>query len=48
MQSILYLTNFNQIFPFYTSWKCQKTFGFLTSSEGIEMEQWVEKISQWI
>ena len=27
---------------FYTPWKCQKIFGFLTLSEGIEMEYWAK------
>ena len=27
---------------FYTLWKCQKTFGFLRFSEGIEMEYWAK------
>ena len=34
------------MFHFYTSWKRQKTSGFMTYSEGIEMEislKWVEK-----
>ena len=42
---ILYKT-FNQFFSlmfhFYTPWKRQKTFGFLTFSEGIEMWHWTK------
>ena len=30
------------MFQFYTPWKRQKTFGFLTFSGGIEMERWVK------
>ena len=30
--------NFSPIIYFYAPWKCQKTFGFLTFSGGIEIE----------
>ena len=33
----LFLTHFSPVSHFYTSWKRQKTFGFLTFSRGIEM-----------
>ena len=33
-------THFRTMFHFYTPWKCQKTFGFLTFLGGIEMEYW--------
>ena len=36
------LNHFTPMFYFYTPWKRQKTFGFLTASEGIEMEHWPE------
>ena len=36
------LTHFRPVFPFYTPWKRQKTFGFLTFSGGIEREHWPE------
>ena len=36
------LTHFNQMLHFYTPGKRQKTFGFLTLSRGIEMENWVK------
>ena len=32
------LNHFSPMFYFYTPWKRQKTFGFLTVSEGIEIE----------
>ena len=32
---------------FYTPWKRQKTFGFLTFSGGIEMGHWREK-DYWV
>ena len=35
-----YLTHFKPMYPFYTPKKRQKTFGFLTSSGGIEREHW--------
>ena len=34
------LTHFSPVSHFYTSWKLQKTFGFLTFSEGREMWYW--------
>ena len=36
----LSLTHFSSMFHFYTPWSCQKIFGFLTYSGGIEMEHW--------
>ena len=36
-----FLSHFSPIFQTYTSWKRQKTKGFLTFSAGIEMEHWV-------
>ena len=33
---------FCNMFYFYTPWKCQKTKGFLTFPEGIEMEYAVQ------
>ena len=39
---LLTLTDFNPIVHFYTPWKCQKTFGFLTISGGIEMKHWTK------
>ena len=36
------LTHFRPMFPFYTPCKCQKTSAFLTFSEGIEREHWLE------
>ena len=41
---LLTLTDFNPIVHFYTPWKCQKTFGFLTISGGIEMKHWTKHI----
>ena len=38
----MYLINFSPVSHFYTPWKRQKTFGFLTFSEGIEMWQWTK------
>ena len=38
------LTHFNPMFYFYTLWKRQKTFGFLTFSEGIEMWHWTKMV----
>ena len=35
---------FSSIFHFYTLWKRQKTSGFQTFSEGIEMEHWLGMI----
>ena len=40
--TIMLLTHFRSMFPFYTPWKRQKTFGFLTFSGGIESEHWPE------
>ena len=36
------LTYFWPMFPFYTPWKHQKTFGFLVFSWGIKWEHWPE------
>ena len=36
IQAILAL----EMFHFYTAWKRQKTFGFLTFSGGVEFEHW--------
>ena len=33
------LNPFTAVFYFYTLWKCQRTFGFVTVSAGIETEQ---------
>ena len=38
----IYENPFKPIFHFYTPWKRQETFGFLTFSEGIEMTYWVK------
>ena len=38
----LFLTYFSQVLQFYTSWKHQKTKGFLTFSGGVEMEYWAK------
>ena len=38
----MYLINFSPVSHFYTPWKRQKTFGFLTFSGGIEMWQWTK------
>ena len=35
------------MFCFYTSWKCQKTKGFLTFSGGIEIVHWVKMGWKW-
>ena len=43
--NVMSLTQFNQMFHFYILCKCQKTFGFLTFSWGIEMGHWT-KMSQ--
>ena len=37
--SPLTFNHFSPVSHFYTPWKCQKTFGFLTFSGGIEMER---------
>ena len=36
------LTHFNPVSHFYTPWKRQKTFGFLTFSGGMEMWHWTK------
>ena len=36
------LTHFNPMFHFYTPWKRQKIFGFLTFSGGIELKHWAK------
>ena len=36
------LTHFSPISHFYTPWKCQKTYGFLTFSRGIKMWHWTK------
>ena len=36
------LTHFNLVSHFYTPWKRQKTFGFLTFSGGIEIWHWTK------
>ena len=36
------LTHFQQMFHFYTSWKHQKTGGFLMLSGNIEVEHWLK------
>ena len=36
------LTHFSPVSHFYTPWKRQKTFGFLTFSGGIEMWHWTK------
>ena len=36
------LTNFSPMSHFYTPWKRQKTYGFLTFSGGIEMWHWTK------
>ena len=40
------LTHFSPVSHFYTPWKHQKTFGFLTFSGGIEMWHWT-KMGEW-
>ena len=37
-----FLTHFSPVSHFYTPWKRQKTFGFLTFSGGIEMWHWTK------
>ena len=39
-----HLTYFSPMSHFYTPWKSQKTIGFLTFSEGIEMWHWTKRI----
>ena len=36
------LTHFSPVSHFYTPWKREKTKGFLTFSEGIEMWRWTK------
>ena len=36
------LNHFSLMLNFYTPWKRQKTFGFLTFSGGIEMKHWAK------
>ena len=42
MALLIYLTHFSPMSHFYTSWKCQKIYGFLKFSGGIEMWQWTK------
>ena len=42
LEEYCFLTHFSSMFLFYTPWKCQKTFGLLTFSGGIEMEYLAE------
>ena len=42
-QCLSFLTNFSPVSHFYTSWRRQKTFGFLMFSGGIEMWHWTKK-----
>ena len=44
---IILLTYFNPMLHFYAPWKRQKTFGFLTFSEGIVMENWTNKMGRF-
>ena len=44
---IILLLYFNPMLHFYAPWKCQKTFGFLTFSEGIVMEHWTNKMGRF-
>ena len=37
LKTFLYLTHFSPVSHFYSPWKRQKTFGFLTFSGAIEM-----------
>ena len=37
---LTFLNHFIPMSHFYTPWKCQKTSGFLTFLEGIEMWHW--------
>ena len=39
---MLNLTHFSPVSHFYTPWKRQKTFGFLTFSGGIEIWHWTK------
>ena len=38
----VWLTNFQPMLHFFTQWKNQKTFSFLMSSEGLEVEHCLE------
>ena len=40
--SLVRLTHFSPVSHFYTPWKCQKTFGFLTFSGGLKMWHWTK------
>ena len=43
------ITNFSPLFHFYTPWKCQKSFGFLTFSRGLDMYiglKWAKELSR--
>ena len=42
MMMIFPLTHFSPMSHFYTPWKRQKTYGFLTFLEGIEMWHWIK------
>ena len=42
MEIILSLTQIKPLFHFYTPWKSEKTYSFLTFSRGIEMEHLLE------
>ena len=39
---IFHLTHLSPMFHFYTPWKRQKTFSFLTFSGVIELEHWAK------
>ena len=41
IQAVL-LIHFSQVSRFYTPWNCQKSYGFLTFSGGIEMWHWTK------
>ena len=41
-----YLTHFSPMSHFYTPWKIQKTYDFLTFSVGIEMWHWTKILNQ--
>ena len=40
--TVYWLTQSSSVFHFYTPWKRQKTFGFLTFSGDIKIENWVK------
>ena len=42
LSELLLLTQFSPVSHFYTSWKHQKTKGFLTFSGGVEMDYWAK------